>query len=374
MAWNVTKNFDPFTQILDLKLPDGTIVPVGITDIDEWVQYGIRICINYGSSIGASIVMLAVLLILTNPEKRRTAVFILNCITLALNAIQRLLQCLYFTSSFYNPYAYFSGDYSRVPQHSISISVAGVVLQTIQIMCLEASLILQVRAVCVTMARIWQSVILGISILIALVVVGFRMAVMVLNSEYIVAIYSFADYQWLAATSLYTLTGSICFFSAIFTGKLFVALKQRRKLGLKKFGPMQIIFIMGCQTLIIPGMLICSPSQHLITANASQQSSPSCNGSTAYQSSARRCSHSLPSSSLYQRYGQHKHSTADPPLATPATQAQVVVADFWVSLVRDHLRRPKPRPARRRVLWVKARTTRIRRRRLRVSQIRRVSR
>lgn len=260
MTWNVTKDFDPFTQILDLKLPNGQIVPVGITDIDEWVQYGIRICINYSSSIGASIVMLAVLLILTSPEKRRTAVFILNCITLALNAIQGLLQCLYFTGAFYNPYAYFSGDYSRVPTHSIAISVAGVVLQTVQIMCLETSLILQVQAVCVTMARIWQSVILAISVLVAAVVVGFRMAVMVLNSESIVAIYSFADYQWLAATSLYTLTGSICFFSAIFTGKLFAALRQRKKLGLKKFGPMQIVFIMGCQTLVVPGKLVCTPS------------------------------------------------------------------------------------------------------------------
>jgi pheromone alpha factor receptor len=46
---------------------------------------------------------------------------------------------------------------------------------------------------------------------------------------------------------------SICVFSSVFCTKLGLAIRSRRSLGLKQFGAMQIIFIMGCQTLTIPG-------------------------------------------------------------------------------------------------------------------------
>jgi pheromone alpha factor receptor len=43
-------------------------------------------------------------------------------------------------------------------------------------------------------------------------------------------------------------------YAVIFTWKLGVAIVQRRRMRMTQFGPMQIIFIMGCQTLIVPGM------------------------------------------------------------------------------------------------------------------------
>lgn len=46
---------------------------------------------------------------------------------------------------------------------------------------------------------------------------------------------------------------NICFFTSIFNFKLWIAIRRREALGLPSFGPLQIIFIMGCQTMIVPG-------------------------------------------------------------------------------------------------------------------------
>jgi pheromone alpha factor receptor len=58
---------------------------------------------------------------------------------------------------------------------------------------------------------------------------------------------------WLAKAKDISLTLSICFFSIIFCAKLGWSLRERRKLGMKQFGSMQIIFIGGFQTMFIPG-------------------------------------------------------------------------------------------------------------------------
>lgn len=240
-------------QTLNFSLPGGEIIPIPLDVFDSFVQYGIRICINYGTQIGASVVLLAVLVILTKAEKRSTAVFVLNVSALVFNIIRNIIQCVYFTGPFYQTFVYFSGDYSLVPRGDYATSVTGVVFYTLMVIAIEASLVLQVRAVCVTMTRNARLVILILSFLVATTTIGLRLALTVQNARAIVSSQSFYGQQWLAAASLYMITASICFFSAIFTAKLAVALKQRRSLGLRQFGPMQIIFIMGCQTLIVPG-------------------------------------------------------------------------------------------------------------------------
>lgn len=248
-------SFDPFVQPVTLLLPDGTSFNITLRDVDEYASYGIRICINYSSQIGASIVLLLVLLMLTKPDKRRSPIFILNALSLALNAIRSLLQCFYFTGAFNHPYAYFAMDYSRVPATQYQISIAGVVLTFLLLVCIEVSLVLQVRVVCITLRNITRFGITILSAVVAMVAIGFRFALTVVNSRSIAATEDFGHWAWLAHANNITTTISVCFFCAIFIAKLGSALIERRKLGLKQFGPMQIIFIMGCQTLIIPGKL-----------------------------------------------------------------------------------------------------------------------
>lgn len=245
--------FDPFSQSFTLHLSDSTPFNLSIPDLDDFVLYNVQICINYGAQLGGSLILLIVLLLLTKPDKRLSPIFIINSISLSLNVIRNVLQCLYFTSPFSEVYAYFGADYSRVPGSAYATSVTATVLTFLLLVCVEVSLILQVRAVCVTLPKMQRQAIFVLSNIIALMAIAFRFALCAENSRYIVSLIYLSQLKWLESAANITTTLSICWFCAVFTSKLAFALIERRKLGLSCFGPMQIIFIMGLQTLIIPG-------------------------------------------------------------------------------------------------------------------------
>ena len=254
MASNITS--DPFSQSFTLLLEDGTPFNVSIPDLDTFMLYNVEICINYAAQLGASLVILVILALLTKADKRTSPVFVLNALSLAFNVIRNTLQCLYFTGPFSETYAYFAGDYSRVPVSAYAISITATVFTVLLLISIEISLLLQVQVVCVTLRYVYRRAILVLSINIALVAIGFRLAQCILNSEATVNLANLYPLVWLFSATNITTSISICWFCAVFTAKLGFALYKRRQLGLRRFGPMQIIFIMGCQTLVIPGKSI----------------------------------------------------------------------------------------------------------------------
>ncbi|KAF2087480.1 hypothetical protein K490DRAFT_9374, partial [Saccharata proteae CBS 121410] len=245
---------DPFYQTVNFTGPDGESVPVPMDDLAAYVEYGIEICINYASQIGASAILFVLLVILTKHEKRRSPIFILNCLSLVVNIVRSVLQCLYFTGPFYNPYATMVFDYSQVPDSAYNISITASVFNLLLLICIEASLVLQLRVVCITMSRRYRAWTMMGSVFVALLAIGFRSALTIENAMAIRDTESFGDYAWLSSASNITTSICICFFSICFCAKLGFAIRNRQRLGLKQFGPMQIIFIMGCQTLIIPSL------------------------------------------------------------------------------------------------------------------------
>jgi len=249
-----TPDFDPFHQSFTILFPDGTPFNFTVDDINAYTQYGIRIAINFSSQIGACLMVLVVLLMLTKQEKRRSPIFILNALALALGVIRNVLLCMYFTGPWYHPYAVFALDYSRVPQTQYGISITSSTLTLLVLILVEISLILQIRVMCVTATSVLRFWITVLSITMAMIAIGFRFAYTVLNAIAIRAVESFTKYEWLGSATNITATISICVFSAIFTARLGLAIRQRKRLGLHQFGPMQILFVMGCQTMIIPGM------------------------------------------------------------------------------------------------------------------------
>ena len=245
--------FDPFQQSFTLVMRDGTPFNVTIPQLDEFILYSVQISINWAAQLGASLLFLIVLLLLTKPEKRKSPIFIINAVALTLNVLRTLLQCLYFTGPFSELYAYFSLDYSKVSSSDYANQVAIVVFTFLLLLCAEASLLLQIRVVCVTVRQGYKRALYASSVLIAGLALGFRLAFCVQNAKFILSLDSLFPLMWLASATNITTSISICWFCAIFVTKLGFALNQRKKLGLKSFGPMQIIFIMGCQTLVIPG-------------------------------------------------------------------------------------------------------------------------
>ena len=251
-----TLPFDPFTQSLTLIDRQGRSVKITIPDINEFLNYSVEISINYAAQFGASLILLIVLLLLTRPEKRRAPVFVLNCISLVVNIVRILLFILYFTSPFVDIYASFGQDYSHVPSSAYGTQVAAAVLTLVLLAIVEASLCLQVSVVLVTLRRIYRRVILGFSVLVASLAITIRLAYCVENIKAILSLVPSGTLQWMAEANNICTTISICWFCVVFCAKLGMSIRQRRRLGVGQWGPTQIIFIMGCQTLLIPGKSI----------------------------------------------------------------------------------------------------------------------
>ncbi|KAL8820657.1 MAG: hypothetical protein Q9191_007468 [Dirinaria sp. TL-2023a] len=247
------KSFDPFNQMVIFHMRDGTPFYVSMGELDASALYNVKSSITYASQLGASLLLLIVLLLLTKPDKRRSLIFILNALTLSVNFIRNILLCVYFTSPWSEIYAAFAQDFSRVRRTDYANSVGAAVLSLLMLILVEVSLILQVRVVCVTLRKAYRDGLFIVSILVALMAIGFRFTLCVVNSARILKDEIMIPIQTLASNTNITTTASICWFCAIFVTKLGIALQARRKLGLAQFGPMQIIFIMGCQTLVIPG-------------------------------------------------------------------------------------------------------------------------
>lgn len=252
----MASQFDPFTQNVTFHSADGAPFQVPVAELNTFVFYNTKVCINYGAQLGASFVLAIVLALVTAPDKRRSIVFILNTSALLLNFARMLCMALYFTLEWSEVYTYFSFDYSRIPTSAYANSVIATVFSTLLIICVEISLLVQTQAVCSTLRELHRRILLAVSIMIALVPIGFRLGLMVMNAKYIVLSKSFTPFIWLQSATNITITISICFFSFIFIAKLGYAIQTRRSLGLRGFGAMQVIFIMSCQTMTVPGMFL----------------------------------------------------------------------------------------------------------------------
>lgn len=250
-------NFDPFTQSFALLKADGaTSFNVSISNLDSMYQYSVRICINYSVQLGASLILLLVLLLLAQPEKRRSPIFLVNLASLSLNMIRMLLQCFFFTGNFTESYAFFAGDYSRIINADYANQIVSVLINLLLLISVEISLCLQVRALCSSMILpIYRCIIFFLSAIIVLLALGFRLALCVENLRYILTVSAeLTNINWLQSASNITTTISICWFCVLFVGMLGMAIHRRQQMGMKKFGPLHMIFIMGCQTLVVPGL------------------------------------------------------------------------------------------------------------------------
>ncbi|KAL8902373.1 MAG: hypothetical protein Q9207_004757 [Kuettlingeria erythrocarpa] len=246
--------FDPFAQSFTLVAGDGTAINITVPELDAFILYSVQISINYAAQLGASLIFLIVLLLLTKPDKRKSPIFMINSVALLLNVLRMLLQCLYFTGPFSEAYAYFSVDYSRVTGSDYANQVAITVLNWMLLVCVEVSLLLQVRVVCITVLDFYKRIIYVLSTCIGGIAIAFRLALCIENSKYILSLKSQFSLEWLASAANITTSISICWFCLVFVIKLGFAMWQRKKLNMGSYGPMQIIFIMGCQTLIIPAI------------------------------------------------------------------------------------------------------------------------
>lgn len=277
-------DFNVFNQTFELMSSDGSgLQTVSTLDIDLIRLTAVRTAIVFGTQLGASAILLLVLLLMTPVAKRRSLSWIFNVLALVCNIIRTTIQCLEMTGPFLNFVLVVLQEYGTtdLTKH-IRMSIANSVITTLVFVFIELALVTQVHVICAAaMVRLHRIITMTFCGVVATLAVSFRMVLMVINCQNIADLATgdgpseetSKRQDWAQSNSNIMAIVSICVFSAVFCTKLGLAIRSRRSLGLKQFGAMQIVFIMGCQTLTIPGKflalyILLTETTHLTQTNS----------------------------------------------------------------------------------------------------------
>lgn len=269
---------DPWHQDGLIRAPNGSPIPLSIDYLDRTRLVTARLGLTYGSQIGASIMLLLVLFLLTRAEKRKSSIFITNMLCLVVNTIRCILLGMYLTSGIWHPYTQLVGDFSRVTRGEYAANITANIFSILLAILAMVSLSLQTWVVCVTTMPMQRHLIMIVTTLAASTAIVARAIYQVCSIIQCLKWESMEKYLWTQKFNYISQAVAICCFSIVFTWKLGYAILQRRRLNMPQFGPMQVIFIMGCQTMIVPG--IHPPLQYFpgeLQINKQQRSSPPSN-------------------------------------------------------------------------------------------------
>nr|OQO29492.1 hypothetical protein B0A51_03020 [Rachicladosporium sp. CCFEE 5018] len=251
--------FDVNNQTFNLVDADGvTLWPTSTDDINTVKNLAVQTAIIFATQLGASAMLLCVLLVMTASSKRRSSAFIFNVLALVCNVIRCTIQCVEMVGPFMDFVLVVMQIYDVAGIHeAVAQSVTCSVMTTLVFIFLQAALIFQVKVVVMTAGRIQRVAILSFCCVISLLAIAFRLNLLVINCKNTINSRALSpeavDAQnWAQSVSNICQIVAICTFSLIFVAKLGFAIRARRHMGLKQFGAMQIIFIMGCQTLFVP--------------------------------------------------------------------------------------------------------------------------
>jgi pheromone alpha factor receptor len=249
---------DPFTQPVTILLPDGT--PFNVT-MDQFAWFHAQmaqLAVSRGAALGATLVMLLAVAALTPAPKRGSPVFALKLAALALNACRTLFMAVWVPSAWTSPYAVLANDFSEVPVADYGASIAVPVFTFLALGTVLASLLLQVRVALAAARRTVRLGVLSACGVLALLSLATEMVVVVINIK--VQILNptnmAGDEAWERLIEANNLVMMLAFllFTLVFVGKLGVAIwaQMRRLSTAQRFGPLQVLFIMGVQTLVVP--------------------------------------------------------------------------------------------------------------------------
>lgn len=196
-------------------------------------------------------------MLVTRKEKLLSMVFMVNALALLFVTIRGIIFLCVITGPLYNFYRYTLSYYNDMGNAKAN-SAAGEVITCLLTILVQLSLVLQVQIVCCNLEDWKRRGIMALSGLSAFTASAVRFALMVLNIHWNIlnvereSQRTFNTLGKVASASNITFVISIGISAIIFSGKLWFAIRNRRALGIKQFGAMQIIFVMGCQTMLTP--------------------------------------------------------------------------------------------------------------------------
>lgn len=270
-------DFDPYTQNVSFVAGDGkTPLSVPMSMIDAFHTESVSVCINYGAQLGACVIMLAVILVMTPSSKFRRPSSILHITGLTLCIIRMALLSAYFPSPFNDFYAYWAGDYSHVPVRDFVISIVANTFSLLLVIAIEAALMHQAWTMVKLWPNFWKYSLSALSAFITLFTIGWRLAFTVIQNKAVLSLIPPENMIWLIHLMVITNAASICWFCAIFNIKLIIHLISNRGVlpSYKTMTPMEVLITTNGMLMIIPSMFSplvatnCRLLGHLLTLDS----------------------------------------------------------------------------------------------------------
>lgn len=249
---------NPVDQTINLTLPNGSQEPIPLSVIDSNNALFSCRSIAYGVEVGASVVMLAVILTMTPKTKFWRFITFLNIAALCNNIIRVMLLALYFQSSWVTVYTLYSGDLTYVTRTDIANTVASTVMSIPQNIMVMASLITQAWV----MVKLWPSAYKWGTFSVSLVLVVFEIGFMAATEAYQIT-YELPwaspeimlSHQWVRYGFLALEVVCICWFCFLFAFKLVFHLWRNRSFlpPTKGLSAMDALVMTNGVLMLIPG-------------------------------------------------------------------------------------------------------------------------
>jgi pheromone alpha factor receptor len=233
----------------------GDNVTLTLDEIRLWISESTIEGIAYGIATGLCSTLLVAMMFLglQDPAKLRRPIFLLNAFGLFFVSFRGILQNIALCGPFYGFEQYFLAAPVRHQNVFINLLIIKTIIQIFLYVSILATLILQVRLTFSASRRnkIFITVIL---VLIATTILGL---------ELIYGVWEVLGFTtnkvpptWFVRVSGILFITFLVTCSLMFLYKLGRAIRQRKILGTTRFGPFQVLFIMNCHCLVVPGKCI----------------------------------------------------------------------------------------------------------------------
>nr|CAP17784.1 pheromone receptor 2 [Neurospora sp. FGSC 8881] len=240
-------------QMLFLFDNYGHLLNVTTTDIDALNDMMISITINYATQIGATFIMLAIMLLMTPRRRFKRLPTIISLLALCINLIRVVLLALFYPSHWTDFYVLYSGDWQFVPPSDMQISVAATVLSIPVTALLLSALMVQAWSMMQLWTPLWRALVVLVSGLLSLATVAMSFANCIFQAKNILYADPLPSY-WVRKLYLALTTGSISWFTFLFMIRLVMHMWTNRSIlpSMKGLKAMDVLIITNSILMLIP--------------------------------------------------------------------------------------------------------------------------
>ncbi|PFH55778.1 hypothetical protein XA68_17643 [Ophiocordyceps unilateralis] len=247
--------FEPADQILAFYARDGKrLIGVPMSVVDNFNDESISMAVNYGALVGACIVTLAALVVLTPLAKLRRPTAMMQMVALVICLVRGAFEISDFISPVIHFYVYWAGDYSGVPRGYIYKTLVGHFITMLANIAIEIILMNQAWTMVSLFPRTARMLLVVVSAIMALVAAGLRVTLTVSLVRADIVSASRASIKWIEQGALISSTVTIFWFCALFNAKLVLHLIANRGLlpSARKLSSMEILVMTNGLLMVIP--------------------------------------------------------------------------------------------------------------------------